>query len=421
MVYQRTGRDAWFVAVPTSTGRVKRSTGTSHRATARAIERMLIELGPQGQRAWDLLDRIADDSLSLGALFDAYRHNDLAGLRERLGDVDIEMHITGWCTWLGDRVRPDTATHYLVHLRTLIPEGKPYPRSQFTAATVAKLLATRTALVQKRKPSEVAPSRRKANAPPRVVSGATKRKYRSAAQSFAAYLIEVGVLASNPVRDVKAPKQNRPRAVEIDLRDVRRIVSSAEPPFRALFALLYGAGIEISAALDCVDHDVDVRRREVRARGTKAHTRDRVVRVADWAWPYLEAHLATLMPGEKLFRGIHRWRAGDVHRERLVALGLPHHGCRRSALLRRPCGPGGHALRAGRPPARPCRRANGRDDLRPLRASQRRARPLGADRVDSGCRAGGRADAECRIARETHQRTRKKRRAVGYLRGYHTS
>ena len=325
MVYQRTGRDAWFVAVPTSTGRVKRSTGTSHRATARAIERMLIELGPQGQRAWDLLDRVADDSLSLGALFDAFRHNDLAGLRERLGDVDVEMHINGWRAWLGDRVRPDTATHYLVQLRTLIPEGKPYPRSQFTAASVAKWLATRTALVQKRKPSEVAPSRRKANAPPRVVTGATKRKYRSAAQSFAAYLIEIGVLASNPVRDVKAPKQNRPRAVAIDLRDVRRIVSSAEPSFRALFVLLYGAGVEISAALDCVDHDVDVRRREVRARGTKAHTRDRVVRVADWAWPYLEAHLATLMPGERLFRGIHRWRAGDVHRQRLVALGLPHH------------------------------------------------------------------------------------------------
>ena len=46
---QRTGRDAWFVSVPTSTGRVERR--RAHRATARAIERMLIEHGPQGQRA----------------------------------------------------------------------------------------------------------------------------------------------------------------------------------------------------------------------------------------------------------------------------------------------------------------------------------------------------------------------------------
>jgi Phage integrase family len=28
------------------------------------------------------------------------------------------------------------------------------------------------------------------------------------------------------------------------------------------------------------------------------------------------------MPGERLFRGIHRWAAGDAHRQRLHALGL---------------------------------------------------------------------------------------------------
>jgi hypothetical protein len=42
-------------------------------------------------------------------------------------------------------------------------------------------------------------------------------------------------------------------------------------------------------------------------RGTKAHTRDRVVRVAEWAWPYLELHLSTLTPAERLFRGLDRW------------------------------------------------------------------------------------------------------------------
>jgi site-specific recombinase XerD len=41
-----------------------------------------------------------------------------------------------------------------------------------------------------------------------------------------------------------------------------------ETKFRALFALLYGAGVEISAALTCVESDVDTDRREIRARGT---------------------------------------------------------------------------------------------------------------------------------------------------------
>ena len=158
-----------------------------------------------------------------------------------------------------------------------------------------------------------------------AITGSTKRKYLAAARSFAAYRVEMGVLRSNPVRDIQAPPPSRPRVVELDLRDVRRIIEGAESPFNALFALLYGAGVEISAALACVDSDVDVGKREVRARGTKAHTRDRIVRVAQWAWPVVVDHLQTLTPGERLFRGIHRWRVGDVHRERLRVLGLPHH------------------------------------------------------------------------------------------------
>jgi integrase len=158
-----------------------------------------------------------------------------------------------------------------------------------------------------------------------VLESGARRKYLAAVQSFATYLMAVGALTTNPTRDVQAPPPGRPRVVEIDLADVRRIVECAEQPYRALFALLYGAGIEISAALGCIETDVSVQRREVRARGTKAHARDRVVRVAEWAWSHLEAHLSTLTPGERLFRGIHRWQVGDVHRDRLKALGLPHH------------------------------------------------------------------------------------------------
>ena len=57
----------------------------------------------------------------------------------------------------------------------------------------------------------------------------------------------------------------------------------------------------------------------------RAHTRDRVVRVAEWAWPFVARHLESLTPGERLFRGLSRWDVGDAHRERLSVLGLPHH------------------------------------------------------------------------------------------------
>ena len=367
MVYKRNARDAWFVAVPTPHGRVKRSTGTGHKPTAKAMERMLVALGPKGQRAWDLLERVMKGSLTLGTLYDAYIHNDLDGLRARLEDADLGHQVDGWQAWLTDRVSADTRLHYLAHLRTLIPADKPYPRSQLTAPVVAKWLATRTGLAQKRKRAAKG-SRRAEDRLGRPISGATKRKYLAAVQSFATYLIEIGVLASNPLRDVQAPPPGKPRAIEIPLADVLRIVENAPAPYPALFALLYGAGVEISAALACIESDVDTDRREVRARGTKAHTRDRIVRVAEWAWPFLAKHLETLTPGERLFRAIDRWQAGDAHRSRLTALGLPHH--RPSRLPpRAPSHPGRHPIRARRAPARPRGCGDGGEGVRQIRAT----------------------------------------------------
>jgi hypothetical protein len=84
------------------------------------------------------------------------------------------------------------------------------------------------------------------------VSGGTRRKYLAAAHSFAKYLLEVWILASNP----------------------------------------------------------------------KAWTRDRLARVADWAWPFVHEHLSTVLPGERVFRGLDRWMVSDAHRGRLRALGL---------------------------------------------------------------------------------------------------
>ena len=97
MVYRRkNGRGTWLVAVPTPHGRVKRFTGTNHKPTAKAIERMLIALGPKGQRAWNLLEMVEKDTLALGVLYDAYANSDLDGLRARLQDTNLAEHVEGW-------------------------------------------------------------------------------------------------------------------------------------------------------------------------------------------------------------------------------------------------------------------------------------------------------------------------------------
>ncbi len=150
MVYRRGGKKAqtpFYVALVTRTGAVRKlSTQTTHRPTAQAMEEMLERL--RERRDWDLLEQLtpargrgrpsrAARGLTLPQLFDAWRMNDLAGLRARLADVDLTEHLEGWRGWLTNQVKPDTAEHYVAHLRTLMPAGEPFLRSQLTKSAIA--------------------------------------------------------------------------------------------------------------------------------------------------------------------------------------------------------------------------------------------------------------------------------------------
>ncbi|HEX3236141.1 MAG TPA: hypothetical protein VHR41_18245 [Gemmatimonadales bacterium] len=84
------------------------------------------------------------------------------------------------------------------------------------------------------------------------------------------------------------------------------VVEGALHPLRAVYALAYGAGLEVSAILGWWTRTL-IRAPARCARGTKAWTRDRLARVADWAWPLVHEHLATALPGERVFRGWDRW------------------------------------------------------------------------------------------------------------------
>lgn len=72
----------------------------------------------------------------------------------------------------------------------------------------------------------------------------------------------------------------------LDVPDVKRLANYQSEPFCAPSALLGGTGIEVSVAVKLRRRDVDAPRKEIRAAGTKTHSRDRTVRVAEWAWPF---------------------------------------------------------------------------------------------------------------------------------------
>ena len=289
----------WSVYVPTRTGgRVSRTTGTSEKTLARQMDAMLQRLA--SKREWLYLDAVTEGRLSVGELFDADHPDGLEQLRHELNDVDVADFAGAWL----DSVRAktmassDTAQQYATKLRSLVPEGGQLLRSELTYARLTDWLAK----------LPVGPS--------------TKRKYHAALSSFCQYLLHAGVLDSNPMRNVKAPRANPPRMRWLEFHEVKSLVEAHAEPHRTLCALLHGTGIEISVALKLKASDFDRVNKTVRAKGTKTHSRDRVAAIAKWAWPYVEARLSTMLPNAPMFPNMDRWRALDALKATAAAIDI---------------------------------------------------------------------------------------------------
>lgn len=296
-VYRKGGRQVWTLKAPTKTGEWRAySSGTKHLATARRIERMIEHLGPKGERAWDILDRLHDGTIALATLYDRYAaaEKDVAQLRAALAQTDLEPLIEKFIE--ASHCTPDTNAHYKALLRRLIPEGVPFPADQFTAAHLQRVIDEMT------------------------VSPGTKRKAGAAFKVFASWLVRRGVIPDNPMRGVKLPKVPAPRTIFLETADAITLAEAQPSPYREFSALLAGSGIEVSVAAELRVRDVDEKNREIRAKGTKTHARDRVVRVAEWAWPYVQRAMKGKERDDKLFAVADRWVAGDHHRAAIKEL-----------------------------------------------------------------------------------------------------
>lgn len=297
--YRPKGHKTYRVRVPTPTGSVKRYTGTRDKATAKLYDVMLLELGPRGDRRWDLIGPVVEGRISLADLFDAWRSKDLDGLKARLNDFDLKDLLDPWQQWLRDQRKVDAAERYRANLATLLPDG-PWWRSTLTKATISKWLGGLS------------------------VSPGTKRKYAAALASFIAYANEREVLDGNPMLGVVLPAAVDPDADHHDAPEVQRIVAGTAEPMATLFALLYGTGVEIGAALALRRRDVDLGTWMIRAPGTKNHNRDRTVILAEWARPRVAELCKHLLPDALLFPGLDRWDATKTHKATLKALGIRH-------------------------------------------------------------------------------------------------
>jgi integrase len=320
MVFKRTGARTYAFQARLPNGRYKQlQTGApftaAGKALAQRIDAMWSSLALE-HRAWDLLEPVLtacrhERTFRLGRLYDLWletKYNPNA-MRRRLDDRDLEPLVAEWGTWYAGEVKADSAAHALTHVRHLLPVGTPRLVSDVTTAWLTQAL---TAYPGKRN---------------------TRRKVHSSWSRLFDYLTSVrGLFLANPMDAVPRPAEEASPIRFYELDTVERIVGwQPTPQRRAAFALAYGAAIEASVLVALTRRQFfDTGAKLVRAAGTKAHTRDRVCRVADWAWPHVWEHLRDLLPDAPLFPGWNRWTLSDWHRETVgwneeseVGLNLP--------------------------------------------------------------------------------------------------
>lgn len=275
--------------------KVTLSTGTSDPTTAQAVARMVDECVKR--RDWKLPNALVAKRVRLKDAYDAYTAGHLADFLEEMDAADLDPLLSEWAEGGANE-------KYVKQVRRMIPEGEFFPASRFTRKAASRWLASLG------------------------VTGSTRNRYRAALSQFAAWLIERDVLDRNPVRDVKGSKENDPRAVWLDSRNVERLVTSLPEPYRTLEALMAN-GLEWSAILDRKGHAI-VKRRAVdteawtfEASASKNRYRTRTIKITEaWTRPIIERHVKGLLPNAPLFERIAEWKARRHHNDATKALGL---------------------------------------------------------------------------------------------------
>lgn len=275
------------------------STGTNDPQTAEVVKGMLARL--KSQRRWDVLDAIVSKQAKLKDVFDADQRGELDDFMERLSDTDLDPLVTEWS-------ESGASPRYVAQVRRLIPEGEPFPASQFSRKRISAHLAKLTDA--------------RASKGKRLASNSTRNRHRAALSQFGKWLVEREVIAANPVRDVAGRTENPARMVSYDWKQARAIIDRLPEPHRSIEALMAGTGMEWSAVVATRRSDVDFDARKVHAKGGKNRHRNRVVKVTEsWAWEIFAAHAKRFMPSQLLFAGLDQKEAIQIHRDAL--LGLP--------------------------------------------------------------------------------------------------
>lgn len=292
----------YYARVPRSTGpAVPRALGTRSAPVvspdvARAIQRMLDALVARGE--WAVLDAMAAGHVAPVRVLAAWRAHDLAGLLARLHDVELRDLVARW------PAASEKARRQVVRL-----VGDGWRRSAFTAPEVVRRLAD--------------------------LGVGQPNRYHAALSSFARWLVQTGVLASNPVRDVARAREAPPVVRALAPEDVGRVLAAiTDPEDRARAALMAATGLELQATARLRHRDVEEDRLDARGTKTMHRTRTVVLLLREYAGPWLAWYRRGLPDAPVFARGVRAFQAGVTRAASAVGVTMrPAHDWRHTLAV----------------------------------------------------------------------------------------
>jgi integrase len=299
--FRAPGRKAYKIRVRHPDGRSRvRGCDTENGATAKAMARWVDALyQDRTPVALAALDAIVSRHVTLGRAYD--RRHDLAAFVATVDDLNIEPHVAKWhAAKAKSRKGAGSADKYETHVRGLVTYGEPFTRSRFNATVIRAYLRALD------------------------VQDPTRNRHKAAFSSFADYLVDEGVLERNPVRDVKGWSEGRGRVAYYERAQAKSLIENLPYPYRAIDALMVGAGLEWQAIERLRARDIDLRALTVQAHGGKTQWRNRLCRIVEaWTVPIIRVWIHDLLPDALVFDGVNEWTALREHKAAAARKGLP--------------------------------------------------------------------------------------------------
>lgn len=289
MVYRQPRRRTYQLDVANREGVVLKgaSTGTEDADVAADVEAHVKRW--RRTRQWEVLDAIVAKRVTLADAYDADVRGQLAQLLAARAVLDLAPLVTQWAA--------SAKPVYVTAVRRMIPEGQPFPVTRFTAPAILAWLLQLPA-DRARKPGH--PNEGK------LVSGATRNRYKAAISDLAKWLVLQGHLTHNPTREITRFKEAGPRKGYPTMAQAERIVAALETPEQRACAALMVNGAEWGAVKRAHARDVDLKATPLvtfdcfpgydNVEG-KTQYRSRTIEITEpWTERYLRAWTATLLP-----------------------------------------------------------------------------------------------------------------------------